>query len=669
MATNDVLAEFTQEGHFLSVTTPLGEDELLLTEFSGEEGLSTLFSYRLTMLSRNDDIQKDQIVGKGVTVKLDDGEGQQRYFHGFVNSLTAGSLPVRGLREYQAEIVPQLWFLKRSSDCRIFQEKTIPDIIEEVLGDMGLTDYQLKLTGAYERLDYCVQYRETAFNFVSRLMEQYGIFYFFLHEDGKHTLVIADHAGAYEDVEQNEVEFDSGRKDWSVIHSWTHGYAYRSGKWAQTDFNFKTPTGDLLTKENSLVSLPDNASYELFDYPGEYEVKGSGQGLTRIRMEEEEIPHDVVEGGGYCRSFTSGGKFKLIQHPFDAEEGETYVITTMHHFAVDGGYITGGGGGESSYENGFTCIPDTLAFRPPRTTPKPTISGLQTAIVTGPPGEEIYVDEHGRVKVQFHWDRKGENDENSSFWIRVAQAWAGKGWGAIFTPRIGHEVVVEFLEGDPDRPLITGSVYNGDMTTPYSLPDNQTRSTTKSHSTKEGGADNFNEIRFEDKKDEEEIFVQAEKDMLIKIKNDRETTVGMETMDPGDDKLEVYNEQTIVIGNNRETTVGMEKADPGDDRLEVQNDQTVVIGNDQTVEISNDRTVTITNNDTLDVGNELLITAASKITLECGGSSIVMTPSEITITSIDVTVEGSASVTAKGAQATLEGSAMTTVKGGIVKIN
>ncbi len=663
MATNDVLADYTQEGHFLSVDTPLGVDELLLTGFSGEEGLSTPFSYRLTMLSKNDNIKKDDLVGKGVTITIAsvDGAGPKRYFHGVVNNLAAGSLPVRGLREYQAEIVPQLWFLKRSSDCRIFQKKKIPEIIEQVFSDLSLTDYQLKLTGPYEKLDYCVQYRETAFNFVSRLMEQYGIFYFFRHQDGMHTLVIADHAGAYEDCEPYKVEFDSGRTGWNVIHSWTHGYAYRSGKWAQTDFNFETTPSagmvDLLTKENSLVKLPGNDKYELFDYPGEYAVKGSGQGLTRIRMEEEEIPHDVVKGDSTCQSFTSGGKFKMAEHPFEAEKGKSYVITAMHHSATDGGYVGTDGSGRDFYENGFTCIPDTLVFRPERTTPKPIISGLQTAIVTGPAGEEIHTDKHGRVKVQFHWDRKGKNDENSSFWIRVAQAWAGKGWGAIFTPRIGHEVVVEFLEGDPDRPLITGSVYNGEMTPPYGLPDEKTKSTTKSHSTLEGGADNFNEIRFEDKIGEEEIFVQAEKDMNITVKNNRATTVGMETGDPGDDKLGVNNDQMTDIGNDRTETVG----------------------NDETITISHDRTVTIANNDTLDVGNELLITAASKITLECGGSTIVMTPSDITITApanAAMDAGANATVTA-GANAVLNGGAnndvtagaILTLSGSLVKIN
>jgi type VI secretion system secreted protein VgrG len=533
------MVHYTQPGRLLVLDTPLGQDVLLLSAFAGREELSRLFAYRLDMLSEDATITPEKILGKSVTWSVEHFDKEPRYFNGVVHRFVALDRQIRAMRVYRAEVVPWTWFLTRTADCRIFQNQTVPDIIQAVFANFGFTDYELNLSGSYPTHEYCVQYRETAFNFISRLMEQEGIFYFFRHEDGKHTMVLADSTRVFQDCRENDVKYNPGSLSPNHVFSWERQYDFLSGRWTQTDYNFETPNTSLLTQTNTLLDTPNLGQYERFDYPGLYRQLPDGRTVTKVRMEEEEAPYDVATGTSWCCTFTPGGKFTLGGHDCD-EENRGYVITAIEHSAVDNSYNNTGVG--SKYDNTFSCIPDSANYRPRRLTPKALVRGPQTAVVVGPKGEQIYTDQYGRVKVQFFWDRKGQFDENSSCWIRVAENWAGKNYGVVFNPRIGQEVVVEFLEGDPDRPLITGRVYNAVQMPPYPLPDHQTRSVIRSESTPGDDPTQSNELCFEDRAGSEDIYFHAQKDFHRVVENH--------------DDLQVHKDQTIDIATTSTMKAG-----------------------------------------------------------------------------------------------------------------
>jgi type VI secretion system secreted protein VgrG len=518
---------YTQEGRRIAVSSPLGPDQLLLTGFSGEEALSRLFAYELSLLSPLTDIDPRDIVGKGVTWQVRPKDREPRYFHGVVARWHAGSMHQRDLRHYRAEVVPWLWFLTCTADCRIFQHKSTPEIVETIFREMDFTDYELNLQSPYARREYCVQYRETDFNFISHLLERDGIWYYFRHEEGKHTLVLADQKGAYEECLENEVEFSTGTERAGLLTAWEHHYEFRPGKWAGTDYNFEIPRTDLVANADTVVEMPGNSRYEIFDYPGGYTNLDAGRARAKVRIEEIEAGYDVVTGASTCMTFSPGYTFTVLKHECEAEVGQSFAVTSIKHSARDHSYFGAGQPGED-YQNTFTCIPDSVNFRPARVTRRPVVDGTQTAVVVGPKGEEIYTDQHGRVKVHFHWDREGRprRNESTSCWVRVSQAWAGKGWGTFIVPRIGQEVVVDFLEGNPDRPLIISSVYNADQAPHYLKsggrdPEHKNDpALTSFKSCSTPGGDGFNELRFNDGKDKEQLFMHAQKDMDVRVKND-----------------------------------------------------------------------------------------------------------------------------------------------------
>ena len=528
----------SQEGRLISLTTPLGEDVLLLAGLSGHEAISRLFSFHLDLLTEHGPIDFTQIIGKNVTISVAQSDNTARYFNGMVSHFAQSGSDTNFIH-YQMEVVPWTWTLTRYADCKIFHNKKVSDIVEQVFQDRGFTDYKLSLNGSYSPLEYCVQYRETDFNFISRLMEQNGIFYFFQHAMGKHTMVIADSSSIHEPCPGQESAgynlVGGGLDADDVVNSWNIEQELRTGKYTLTDYNFKTPSASLLASEPTIVSVGGNAGFEIFDHPGEYATRGDGTTFAKLRMQEEEAGHLVAHGSSVCRAFTTGYKFDLADHYQDSMN-TSYVLTEIQHIASVGGTYSGSSsGGSDSYSNHFTCIPETVPFRPARLTPKPFVQGPQTAVVIGKAsysdtsgddgggdGEEIWVDTFGRVIVRFPWDRAGA----CSCRLRVSQDWAGQGWGAITIPRVGQEVIVSFLEGDPDRPIITGRVYNANQTVPYPLPDNQTRSTFKTRSSEGGGADNYNELRFEDKTGSEQIFLRGEKDFDTRLKNDIREWIG-----------------------------------------------------------------------------------------------------------------------------------------------
>ncbi len=497
---------YTQTGYAFSVTTPLGPDKLLLESFEGEELISGLFHFRLTMASEYDDLDFKQVVGKGAAITAIDKDGKKRHFHGIVARMVQNGMT------YHFDLRPKLWELTLASDYRIFQNKTVPEIVKAVLQEQGITDLDDKLIGTYQKREYCVQYGETGFAFISRLMEEEGIFYFFEHEQEKHTLVLADDGGAFKpcpNLSPVPVK-PEGKKAWEeqdLVLSVSVEESVVAGQYQADDFNFETPTTELRSKVDG-----GKNTLRIYDYPGLYKTKDEGDAYGKKRLDEIEFPARLIGGESICRAFTSGFTFTLTGHSRD-DVNTTYVLRSVNH-----------SGARRHYHNSFIAFPSTVNFRPPRLTPKPRIAGTQTAIVVGKSGEEIWTDEHGRIKVQFHWDQLGSKDENSSCWIRVAQLWAGKNWGAMFLPRIGHEVVVSFLDGDPDRPLVTGSVYNGQQPVPYALSDEQTKSTIKSNSSK--GGSGFNELSFDDKAGSEVVQLHAQKDFKVDVLNDQTVTVG-----------------------------------------------------------------------------------------------------------------------------------------------
>jgi type VI secretion system secreted protein VgrG len=685
-----------QANRILYLDTPLGEDVLTLGAFTGVEGLSRLFSYHLTMASHNTAIEAKDIIGKKITWQVQFKEGEPRFYNGVVSRFVAGGTSDREMRSYRAEVVPWLWYLTRTSDCRIWppggQKKTVPQIIQMLFDEMGFTDYVNETKDTYPELEYVVQYRETAFNFVSRLMEEEGIFYFFRHEEGKHTLVLADQKSSYAELKPASLEIDS----------WEHQFEFRPGKWTTTDYYFKTPSTSLLTSTNTVVDHPDASKFEMFDFPGDYRFKGDGDAASTVRMEEQEIAYDQVVGSSACRDLTPGGKFTLgrLDHPGEAEEGKSYVVTYIEHSASDVGFQSSSAGAQ--YRNAFRCIPADVIYRAPRTTPKPRVTGAQTAVVVGPSGEEIYTDKFGRVKVQFFWDRKGTKNENSSCWIRVSQNWAGKNWGMIFNPRIGQEVVVEFLEGDPDRPIILGRVYNGEQMPPYELPANQTQSTIKTRSSKDGKPENFNELRFEDKKGKEHVYFHAEKDFHRVVENNDVLDVGFQKHDTG--------ERIVNVHDNLWTTVGA-PADDGQNPKDgwdihyVWNSQELAIGygegkasdGSQYVTIYKDRDVTLeTGNDKkkikqgnheveIDLGDDALTIkmgnqttkldlgmseteAMQSIELKVGQSSIKIDQTGVTIKGMTIKVEGTIMTEVKGVITKVSADALLQAKGAITMI-
>ena len=506
---------YTQANRFISIDTPLGPDRVLLASFTGHEGISIPFEFTAVVLSADLAIKADSLVGKEVTIKI---RGlREKVINGYVNTFKAGEVPSHNLRKYTLTIVPWLWFLGRTENRRIFQNKDTKEIIKIVFDDLGFSDYDIQVKGA-KRREYCVQYGESDLRFVSRLMAEDGISYYFKHTDKKHTLVIVDQQSAFESCTSTGLVYSRESTLTDEISHWDHTYDYRKGAWALNDYNFKEPNKNQFVESATQSKFTDNKKYKHYDYPGFYDY-GSGAALAKLRMEAEEVPLNVIYGHSNCMDFSAGCTFRVDKHESKDERGD-YLLIRVNHNAQDHSYFAGEGG-NSFYENSFDCIPANVAYRP-RLIERPVMKGPQSALVTGPAGEEIYIDEYGRIKVQFIWDREGKKDENTSCYLRVMQSWAGNQWGASFIPRIGHEVIVTFLDGDPDRPIVTGTVYNGANKPVYS---SKTQSGIKTRSTKGASAENFNELRFEDLKGSEQIFIHAEKNLDTEVENDETHTV------------------------------------------------------------------------------------------------------------------------------------------------
>ncbi|MBN1602722.1 MAG: type VI secretion system tip protein VgrG [Chitinispirillaceae bacterium] len=662
--------------------TPLGDDALIVKSFSGTEEVSRLYSYIVEAKSDKTSLSFDAMVGKPATLVLTLADNQKRYISGHVRRFIQPSR-LEDLNHYHVEIVPWLWFLTQRSDCRIFQEKTALEIIQEVFDAAGFSGkYEIKTSGTYRKREFCVQYRETDFNFVSRLMEEEGIFYFFTHGNNSHKMVLGDAPSSHKalvpagDVIYYRATEEEERRP--AVMDFVAEHSVRSTKVSLRDYDFIKPGSDLTVMKNA------SDKYELYDYPGNYTERPDGEHYAKMRLEHHQSLVKLFSGTATERRLTTGSTFNLKEHP-RSEYNATYMLTAVHHSGSQDGE-------EDTYHCSFECIPSDVPFRPTCIAMKPIISGCQTAVVTGPSGEEIWLDKYGRIKVQFHWDRVGAKDENSSCWIRVSRDWAGKNWGFAFHPRIGQEVIVQFIEGDVDRPIVTGSVYNDEQMPPYELPANSTQSTIKSRSSKDGTPDNFNEIRFEDKKGEEHFLIHAEKDHMVEVENDETHTVGH------DRNKTVKNDETTVVEGNRTETVKKDETITieGNRTESVKKDESITIDGSRTENVEKNETISITGNrslsidknstidvtknetktvgenldetvkknaelkisdnrqtdigkkDTLKIGKEWLVDVGDKIVFRCGDASITMKKDgSIDIKGKDIKINGSGKINIK----------------------
>lgn len=620
------MALFASEPHFLFEISGI---KLGVEEFTAREEISSPCEVNLSLVSE-DEINFDDVIGKEAFLTIL-GDEADRYFHGIVNKfIQTGSRERFNL--YQARMVPSLWMLSLEQDCRIFQKKSVTDIVKQVLQDAGITSdrFDFRLQGQYDPKEYCVQYRETDLNFISRLLEEEGIFYFFEHAKDKHLLVFGDSPVNYQPISgEPMVVYNPGHgmvPEKEAVIKLILSRQIRSGKFTYKDFNFEKPSLDLTVDKLA----DENKNLEIYDYPGEYLDEDRGKKLAQIRLQEAVMFKDKAEGQSGCPRFIPGFTFTLTKHDFKDFNQEYLLVGVTHTGSQPQVLEEQADMGDFRYENQFLGIPSSVTFRPERDSPKPVMEGVQTAIVTGPEKEEIYTDEYGRIKVQFHWDREGKNDEKSSCWIRVSQAWAGAGWGAMHIPRVGHEVIVDFLESDPDRPIITGRVYNGSNTPPYELPAEKTKSTIKSMSVPDSGG--VNEIRFEDKTGEEQLFIQAEKTLDIRAKDKCREFVG--------------ESRHLIITENQ-----LEKVD-GDKHLTVGGDHNEKIAGTISIQSeSGDILEKAGRNHAIDAygevhiksGGKVVIEGSMQVSLKASGSFIDIGPSGVSISGAMVMINSGGS--------------------------
>ncbi|HEV2319247.1 MAG TPA: type VI secretion system tip protein TssI/VgrG, partial [Verrucomicrobiae bacterium] len=570
---------------------------------------------------------------------------------------------------YRATLSPWLWLLTRTSDCRIFQNQKVPDIIESIFKDQGFNDYKLKLSAGYSPREYCVQYRETDFNFVSRLMEEEGIYYFFQHQNGKHILTLADSPSAHDpfpgyDTLTYRPASARQEEQRETVTDWIVEKEIQPTMYELNDFNFTTPKA-AVTGNDSISRQHQKADNRFFDYPGGFQTPDQGATYAKLRIQELQAQYETAQASATVRGAATGCKFSLKGHP-RSDQNRQYLIIGTSIRASAGSYESGKPSEGEFFSCTFTAIPATQQFRTLRTTPKPLIRGPQTAIVTGQDGQEIYTDEYGRVKLHFHWDRHDKKDENSSCWVRVSQNWAGKTWGSMHIPRIGQEVIVEFLEGDPDRPIITGRVYNADQMPPYELPANKTQSGIKSRSSTGGSTTNFNEIRFEDKKGSEQVSIQAEKDMLINIKNNSNETIGK------DRTLTVKGKETKEVDDDVTETykAALSQTVSKDVTLTYQGALSQTVTKDVTETFNSGHTEQTTKTYSLQA-DTVAITGQTKVTITVGGSSITIDSNGIKINSsaaLDMEAQSQLTVKSSGT-AEVSASGTMDISGAMTSIN
>lgn len=701
--------DFLQDQRMLRLETSLGPNALAVTAARGHDAMNALFAVEVDVLcDAAAPVSPGDLLGTDATLQVVWGSAEPSFINGMVRAFETTGMAGRHQLAYRATLAPRAWLLTRSEDCRVYQNKTTQEIVQAVLADFGVTDMQWSLSGSYIPREYCVQYRETAWNFICRLLEEDGIAFSFRQADGSHSMAFTDNNRGFGKTSLPALSLTAQANEQGGIWRWDHAFRLRTGKRSASDYNFETPKASLVATEASVNSVMARGATEIFEYPGNYADSSGGQGVTRRRMELEESGYHDVSGESAVPQLAVGMGFKMDADAPGDDAGAEFVVTALDFSAQETSTV-GRDSTPATYANSFRAIPSTVPYRPLRQAGKPLIHGLQTAVVTGSSGAEMTTDQYGRIKVQFFWDRLGVNDEHSSCWVRVAQGWAGKTWGSRYLPRIGQEVVVSFLEGDPDRPLVIGSVYNAEQMPPFALPANATQSGLRTRSSLGGGAANNNEFRFEDKMGAEQVFLHAERNLDSEVEKDETRSVGHDrtTTIGHDETITVTNNRTesvgvnesVSIGSNRTHTIGAnESLTVGASRsqtvaaneqvvigasrsltvaamqvITVGAAQTITVGADQAVTVGGDhahgvagdqsitvagaestaigkaRDVSVGENDSLDVGKELSITAADQIVLKTGSATLTMKKNgDITIEGKAITIKGSGDVIIKG---------------------
>jgi type VI secretion system secreted protein VgrG len=684
------MGAYAQANRQLRLQTDLGEDVLLVAGFTGVERISEPYLFNIEMYSERDDIEPNEVLRTPMVLSMLLPNGDTRLIHGLVRRFVQLDRAAQ-LTAYTAEIVPWLWFLSLSRDCRVFQHMSVLEVVESVFKELGWSAFRFNTLRSYPQREYCVQYRESHLDFVSRLLEEEGLFYFFRHSDAGHELVIADRVDTAEACPGGgEVRLaPEAVPDEDVVLALRRDHTVHAGSLTLMDYDYLQP------KMSLSCSLEGSGSEEIYDYPGGYSSRQDGERYARIALEREEALRSVVRGEGTCRAFQVGCTFELDHH-YQREANRGYLLQEVAHEARADSYRSGDQEA-FDYRNRFVASPDDTPYRPPTRTPKPRIHGSQTAVVVGKAGEEVWTDGHGRIKVQFHWDRRGAADENSSCWVRVATPWGGKGYGALSVPRIGNEVVVEFLEGDPDRPLVIGSVYNDEDVPPFDLPGAGITMGMKTRSSPGGGG--ANEISMTDTKGQEEVKIHAQYDMATTVEHDQSVGVdnnqgitvgGNQSRTVGGNRVAAVGgsesnnvggaRSTVValgevrtIGGSHKTMIGRHESisvtsrrsvQVGDDvKIEVGGERSLTVGKDEKISVGGNRSALAGEHMMLDAGKELTLTAGDEITIQTGKASIILKKDgTITLKGKDIVVNGSGKINVK-AKSTI------TLKGSKIKQN
>jgi type VI secretion system secreted protein VgrG len=581
----------------------LSPSDILLGQVVGFEGISAPFRFQLDLHPAGSGaLDLQGLVGEKATLKFRTTGGEERAVHGAVRALELGNVH-QGHPFYRAELVPHFALLQSTSDSRIFQNKSVPDIVKEVL-DARRVKLRVALSGSYAKREFCLQYAESDLRFVCRLLEDEGISYFFEHGDDGEVLVLADGAGAYPEIPGDSTlpyrDPRAGVNEGAAEHVFAvaDNRRRRSGKVTLRDFDFTRPDLDLTAVQES----KEETGLELYEYPGGYTGPLAGKRLAKARLEAVRTGRRYLEGTSTCSRLGAGSTFRLADHPVDALN-EKLLVVRVEHRGVQQHGLSSASDSEVGYSNRFVCVAADEPLRPERSTPRPRIRGVQTATVVGPSGEEIHPDLHGRIKVKFHWDRLGKKDEHASCFLRLAQRWAGGGFGQSVVPRIGQEVVVSFLEGDPDHPLVVGAVFNGSNAVPISLPDDRSQTVFRTDSSTGGGGSN--EILLEDAKGSERFALHAQKDQRIEVQRDKRQRIG------ANESLQVGKDRTRHVGENQS--------------LQVAGYDVSTVGKDQTVDVGGNRLASILGNDSASVGKVQSITisgASTKLVAEASAETV-----------------------------------------------
>lgn len=650
------MATWSRANALLAMTCPLGTDVLIPVALSASEAISAPFEFDVMAVCQSGKIDPDSLLNQPACVAIQDGGTPIRYFHGIVRSLSAEG-PVRGadaadsFESYRLSLVPRLWFLQQTVDCRVYQNKSAGEILKAMFQDAGLTD--LSGPPASTTRPYTVQFNESDLHFATRLMEEEGWFYFFQHSAAKHTLVIADQNSAFQDIPKGTLYIKGGGEDAARLLDFNHAAATARGKMQFRDYDPAKPDTLLADTQPTVLKTGGAPARDHFRWPALTFENGTVSKRTKFEMEAAEAGASLFDGASHFPGIVPGGKFKLASKPASPYDN-TYAVRSATHHATDDTWINQGGA--ASYANSFVCFPASVTWREPMVTPRPRMDGIHTALVMGPQsgtaaaiksqdGEEIYTDDMARVKVRFYWDWRGEATGDASCWARVIQPWAGKGWGAQFIPRVGTEVAVAFVDGDPDRPIVIGGLYNGRDTPIYPVAE-KTKSGFRTRSSLSGGTSQANEFTFDDKAGSELVFTHAQKDMTTEVEHD----------------------QTLTVDNCRIVTVKK------DETVSIQNNQSITVTKDRSVTVSQgNSSLTVSqgnHSETISQGNYAIDVSAGKMTVQAmqsieltvGQSSIKLTPQAITISALQVNLTGQL----KGS---FDGGVELDLTGAMVKIN